>query len=193
MCKFCRPSDLSPCRSGMSASFFSFLLFLFLLPRGGGGYRHDDCFDDFDSTRMTMRILGSFCSLLFFDVQVLGKKKLLPCQVGGEFLFALVARPVHLHHARPQGPSGRSFFPVFLRFPAFVVSRKPGCVRSVWFFGLVAVSLFGVRAVCLGRFGGFSGCFFLACFVVLRSCIFSLGKEHPPARRPQWRLTPHLL
>ena len=139
---------------GLSVSFSFFLCLASSL--GGGGYRHDDCFDDFDSTRMTMRILGSFCSLLFFDVQVLGKKKLLPCQVGGEFLFALVARPVHLHHARPQGPSGRSFFLSFCDFPLFSVSRKPGmCLVSGFFLrpsGCFSVRGSGVLGFVLGRF-----------------------------------------
>ena len=41
---FGRPSDLSPCRSGLSA-FFSFSVLLSLcLFRERGGYRHDDLF-----------------------------------------------------------------------------------------------------------------------------------------------------
>ena len=104
--------------------------------------------------------------------------------------------------ARPSRPlRSRAFsgcFGVFSglflwAFSRLVVSRKSGCVRSVWFLGLVAVSLFGVRAVCSWVFCRIFGGVFLACCVVLRSCIFSLGKEHPPASRPQWRLTPHPL
>ena len=53
---FCRPSDLSPCRSGLSVSFsFSVLLF-FCLFRERGGYRHNDLFRRLDSTRLTIRL-----------------------------------------------------------------------------------------------------------------------------------------
>ena len=81
------------------------------------------------------------------------------------------------------------FSGLFCAFP-FLFLGNPAVSVPVWFFGLVAVSLFGVRAVCSWAFCRVFRVVFLACCVVLRSCIFSLGKEHPPASRPQWRLTP---
>ena len=114
-----------------------------------------------------MRILGSFCSLLCVDFfQVLGKKKLLPCQVGGEFLFALVVdghapvvQPILLPHDLHQGLSARSFC---LRFSVFG-SGNPAVSVSVRFprpSGCFSVRGSGAVFV-LGRFfrgGGFSLC-----------------------------------
>ena len=173
----------------MSASFFSFSSFL---PWGGGGYRHDDFSDDFDSTRLTMRILGSFCSLLCFDLQVLGKKKLLPCQVGGEFLFALVvdgrnlaARSVLLHRARLPGPPVGIFVRAIygVLFLPFVFARKPGGVFLSRVFLVRPSGCFSVRGsgFFFGLFSGFRGRVCFSFFFVVLSCFLHLscvGKEH---------------
>ena len=101
--------------------------------------------------------------------------------------------------SRPLGPVRFSgCFGGFFRFssfafPVFCVFRKPGWVLSVAFFGLVAVSLFGVRAVCSWAFLGFSGgvsCL-LCCLALLHLLIYR--KRALPVRRPQWRPTPHPL
>ena len=103
-----------------------------------------------------------------FDFQVLGKKKLLPCQVGGEFLFALVARPVHLHHARPQGPSGRSSGSAIFGF--FRPGNPGSCLVSGFFRRPSGCFLFGVRVFFPGFFLGrfvFRRCFPLFPFCLL--------------------------
>ena len=96
-------------------------------------------------------------SSLFRLVQVLGKRKFLPCQVGGEFPFTLVVdghapvvQPILLPHDLHQGLSARSFC---LRFSVFG-SGNPAVSVSVRFFGLVAASRFGVRVRCFLFFSG---------------------------------------
>ena len=87
---------------------------------------------------------------------------------GRGVFFALVARPVHLHRARPQGPSGRSSVSAIF---GFFRPGNPGlCLVSGFFLrpsGCFSVRGSGVLGFVLGRF---SGCFggglsFLASFL----------------------------
>ena len=121
-------------------------------------------------------------SPLFRLVQVLGKRKFLPCQVGGEFPFTLVVdghapevQSDHLPHELHQAPSAPFSF---CDFPC-LRARNSGFLFGpvFWFFFLGAV------LVC---FGGVSP------LLVVRISLASLlrRKSAPPASRPQWRPPP---
>ena len=89
--------------------------------------------------------------------------------------------------SRPFGPVRFSgcfgFSPVFFFgvFPS-CVSRKPGCVRSVWFLGLVAVFCSGFGRFVFGCFSGFRGGF--PCLLCCLAFLHLFSRERASAGKP---------
>ena len=137
-------------------------------------------------------------SSLFRLVQVLGKRNI-PAVPGGRGIsfypsgrWTRSSGPTHTSSSRSTSRPVRPEF-LFEIFRFWV--QNPGCFCFGAFLrpsGCFSVRGSGAVFLVFSG-GGVVFPFFSACCVVLRSCILSLGKEHPPASRPQWRLTPHPL
>ena len=175
--------------------FCSFFLFC---PREWGGYRRDDFYDDLDVTQERIRsCMILFFSSLFRCVSGSGRNKISAVPGGLEILFlpsgcwprscGSTRTPSSCSSSRPD----RSEFCFCDLQGVFGPETRERVLFRGFFFGLVAVSLFGVRVFfwfVLGCLLGFSrgGVFFLPCFCC--SCVLHLllhRTRASPVLRPQ--------